>query len=590
MKVFSEITKEKGGTIKPLIFNDKLLSLQITYNNYTLIFKDSLLLLPSSLSKLCKSFGLEENKGIFPFKLNNIYYLGRVPFLSDHINVSYDDYMEFYKDYFDSHGFPLDNKYWYFKEEAIKYCELDCKVLYQIIKKFNLLTFDSFNINIDKFPTLSSLSFAIFRKNYINKNEDDMMIHQLHGEISDNIRQSYTGGAVDMYLPIGNDLFAYDVNSLYPYVMANKPMPVGQPTYFEGDIRKIDSKAFGFFYCKITNPEYLEHPIIQTHVKIKDQGIRTLAPLGTWDDMIFSEEMDNAIKYGYKFEILWGYTFNKKVIFKDFVEDLYKIRLSYPKSDPMNYIAKIIMNSLYGRFGMNDKFIITRILDNKSYNLFENDKNKIIQDIIELGNKTLVQYKEDNLDKILDNGSQIHNINIAVASAITAYSRIHMTQFKNNPNYNLFYTDTDSIYIDKPLENELIGKELGLMKLEAIIKKGIFLAPKVYGYITDNNKQIIKVKGLSKNNILTLNDLKDLLIKDSKLELNQEKWFRSIEDSNVTIKDQVYSLKVTGNKRLLVYCEADTKLIGTQPYIINENKEIVVEELPFFVLSINFKI
>ena len=41
------------------------------------------------------------------------------------------------------------------------------------------------------------------------------------------------------------------------------------------------------------------------------------------------------------------------------------------------------------------------------------------------------------------------NISIGIASAITAYSRIHMTQFKNNSDYNLYYSDTDSIYIDK---------------------------------------------------------------------------------------------------------------------------------------------
>jgi hypothetical protein len=28
--------------------------------------------------------------------------------------------------------------------------------------------------------------------------------------------------------------------------------------------------------------------------------------------MMFSGEIDNAIKYGYKVNILWGYTFNKK--------------------------------------------------------------------------------------------------------------------------------------------------------------------------------------------------------------------------------------------------------------------------------------
>lgn len=77
-----------------------------------------------------------------------------------------------------------------------------------------------------------------------------------------------------------------------------------------------------FFYCKINTPDNLEHPIIQTHIKTED-GIRTIAPLGTWFDMLFSEEMDNAIKLGYSFEILWGYTFEKDYIFKEYVDFLY---------------------------------------------------------------------------------------------------------------------------------------------------------------------------------------------------------------------------------------------------------------------------
>jgi hypothetical protein len=44
----------------------------------------------------------------------------------------------------------------------------------------------------------------------------------------------------------------------------------------------------------------LKHPILQTHVKI-NKGTRTMAPLGSWSDMIFSKEMDNAKKYGYQF-------------------------------------------------------------------------------------------------------------------------------------------------------------------------------------------------------------------------------------------------------------------------------------------------
>lgn len=51
-------------------------------------------------------------------------------------------------------------------------------------------------MNIHKYPTLSSLAFGIFRTHFLRKDE----IPQLSGQMSNNIRQSYTGGAVDMYI------------------------------------------------------------------------------------------------------------------------------------------------------------------------------------------------------------------------------------------------------------------------------------------------------------------------------------------------------------------------------------------------------
>jgi hypothetical protein len=80
-------------------------------------------------------------------------------------------------------------------------------------------------------------------------------------------------------------------------------MPIGKPVYFEGDIKAIDPNAFGFFYCKIITPDDIKHPILQTHVKTTN-GLRTVAPIGNWEGMIFSEELNNALKYGYQIEIL----------------------------------------------------------------------------------------------------------------------------------------------------------------------------------------------------------------------------------------------------------------------------------------------
>jgi len=40
------------------------------------------------------------------------------------------------------------------------------------------------------------------------------------------LKKGYTGGAVDVYKPYGKYVYRYDVNSLYPYIMKEFPMPV----------------------------------------------------------------------------------------------------------------------------------------------------------------------------------------------------------------------------------------------------------------------------------------------------------------------------------------------------------------------------
>jgi DNA polymerase elongation subunit (family B) len=99
-----------------------------------------------------------------------------------------------------------------------------------------------------------------------------------------------------------------------------------------------------------------------------------------------------------------------------------------------------------------------------------------------------------------------------------------MSQFKNNPNFNLYYSDTDSIYIDRPLSEHLVNsKVLGLMKLEYILVEAIFLAPKVYYLENEKGQVIYKVKGLKHEIELTKNDFEKLLVEQSILEKFQNK-------------------------------------------------------------------
>jgi hypothetical protein len=155
----------------------------------TLIFKDSYLLLPLSLRKLCLAFNIASPKGYFPFKLANIVYTGVLPKFDYWTGISLGTYKLLKAEYH--------NKFWNFKDEAIKYCKLDCKTLHEIIIKFNELIFNHFSINAHSALTLPALAMRIYKTHFMPENT----IYQLLGKAEYNIRESYTGGAVDVYIP-----------------------------------------------------------------------------------------------------------------------------------------------------------------------------------------------------------------------------------------------------------------------------------------------------------------------------------------------------------------------------------------------------
>jgi hypothetical protein len=155
-----------------------------------------------------------------------------------------------------------------------------------------------------------------------------------------------------------------------------------------------------------------------------------------------------------------------------------------------------------------------------------------------------------------------------------------MSQFKNNPNLKLFYTDTDSIYtnlspilMDKLIPGIVNSLELGKLKLETVSTKAIFISPKCYYLKTQDNNEIFKVKGLTKDVEITGSEFEQLLIKDYTINKSQVKWFKSISDSTITIKNQIYTIQQTKNKRELIY-NSDNVLVGTKPYTITNEKNI----------------
>lgn len=235
--------------------------------------------------------------------------------------------------------------------------------------------------------------------------------------------------------------------------MSKFELPTGKIVYFEGDIYNenlvinniipnLKGGVLGFYYCKVIAPLGLKHPIIQLR-----HDNRTLAPVGEFECMLYSEEIVNARKYGYEIEVLRGYYFTERtMVFKDYILQLYSLRKEYHKSHPMNMTAKLLMNSLYGRFGMDYSLEETSIIDSKEILdllntcVLANKPNaKHIIDIEPLGKDDFIVTREsNNLECKISGLSHYHNINVGIAAAVTALARIEMSKFKNNSSLKLF--------------------------------------------------------------------------------------------------------------------------------------------------------
>ena len=355
--------KKIGYIIKLLYKDDKMISIEIKRSeavsrelgfeseSFSITFYDSYLLLPTSLNKLAKSFGLE-TKIAFDVLSNDTTPLTDISF----------------------------------KEKLLEYNKYDCKLLYDVITNFRLEIINLFGVDISKSPTLPSLAFKIYTKKFL-KHKISITWLEDYKKIS----KGYRGGAVDVYKPSGENLYYYDANSLYPHVMKANMFPVDDFDCLEGnwDLKDI----FGIVYAKITAPDNLNVPILL--LKNDQTNRKTIAPLGSWEGWYVSEELKLAQNYGYKIQVMKAYHWdNKADIFSGYVDTLYQNRLKYAKSDPKNFISKLLMNSLYGKFGMNPTLMNYDVFssDDESINIFEEDA----KDIIDFGEVKLIGQEIEN--------------------------------------------------------------------------------------------------------------------------------------------------------------------------------------------------
>lgn len=352
------------------------------------------------------------------------------------------------------------------------YCIQDTEILKNIWEKYTYLiqSTDLFkgNDNLIEpllYPTISSLSTRI-----VQNNDCYNGLYSLNGTPREFISRCIVGGRCmtkqnkKIYLPNSNrKIMCYDACSLYPSSMfSSKGWLRGTPKVIndnELDIDYLDNNSDGYFVeIKILEiNKKLNMPILSI---VNKDGVREFTNdlIGecvcvdniTLKDFLQYQKAKVKILKGYKYDE----GFNTNI--KELMEKLYNMRKYYKDlENPLQEVIKLVMNSAYG------KTILKPITDTTIYFDSEEDcfkyTDKNFNSILPFEKiEEINKFKVEQIKPINEHYNYSH-----IGTQVLSQSKHIMNKvvcLAEDLNIDIFYTDTDSIYLYEDqiqiLENE----------------------------------------------------------------------------------------------------------------------------------------
>lgn len=448
----------------------------------------------------------------------------------------------------------------------------------QSLNEFKHLMYESFKdgsyVSCEAFKNFDNAEIKGNKESAKNLNNlFESVFPQISLQLDSFIRRSYFGGIVYKNSELVNTLegdicgLVYDVNSLYPSVMRARLLPYGFPLSFNGDYNKsdIDKKEYPLYFQEIRVKKFhIKHgfiPNIQIRNSQNFNGT-VYAKSNKYIDFDGLEKYEECnfvfsniqLEYFLKSYDVEGLDYIRGIAFKGSygIFDRYIDTFMEMKKNGKGAIratAKLFLNSLYGKFGMNP------IKEEKIVDYQENTFSTISTD--NDGNKL------DYLDK---------GVFIAMASFITSYAREVLLTSIEKVYDRFLYCDTDSIHITGyDIPNITIhDKNLGAWKLEGKFTKAKYIGAKRYAEYIDN-KWDIKCCGLSRDIMekITMDIFECCEFTPKEIKKNIDKLFT--KDDIFYYKDKECTKKVKGlvRSKKKKYVKGGI-VIKEQPYMIND--------------------
>lgn len=370
-------------------------------------------------------------------------------------------------------------------KDWIAYCTRDVDVLTEY-----LLTFMRFLIANDLAGlglTLASQAFRSYRHRFMPR---EIILHS-YPEVTRLEREAYTGGRVEAFYIgrlEGERFYKLDVNSMYPYVMKERLYPYEMVSYSENvtisQLKKLFTRYYLIAEVELNTSSHL--------YAIKD-NFKLIFPVGHFWAVLHASELKEALENNHLISVHRLAVYKQADIFSPYVNYFYRMKVQADKEhNPVDrHMAKILLNSLYGKFGQRE--VVSKIYDNPdgvSYQRLTGYSERLGQavEVNYIGSQIEVRYK---------GGESAYSFP-AIAGAVTAYARMYLWEIMQTAGLeNVFYVDTDSLIVNRAgyerLQDLLHPDRLGALKLESQGDCLTINGAKDYSFAGE-----VKVKGVPK--------------------------------------------------------------------------------------------